>query len=154
MNQTFGDYSNYRKRIYTGYCNFLSRFDWQWKATLTVNDMLSSNALNQKLISWAEKLEEEEKLEVGYVKAFCENKGHFHLHLLMVGLGVHNEHIVTLENIKPRKWSDKWPFYARIELVKDLIKSAHYIALQKYKFKNDSCEIDFHKPEIIKYFDI
>jgi hypothetical protein len=143
----------HRKKEFLAWYDFLCQFDWQWIATLTVEDGLSSDAVGRRLLSWIRKLQTSEHMQVGYVAAMCENKGHLHVHLLMVGRRRCNGQMETLENVDPRKWSDEWPFYAKIEYIEDPFRGSRYVASHILKKKCDKCEFDFYNKTLVKYFE-
>ena len=144
--------NDYRQREFLALDKMFSKYDWMWLATLTVEHGLSSYAVEEKIESWARKLQTTEHVQVGYLGVMCEKNHHLHVHLLMVGQGTHNGKILTLGDVNPRKWSDRWPFFAKIEDVEDPYRASRYVASHKLKSKCDKCEIiDYNKKCLQKY---
>lgn len=144
----------WRQALFLGYHRMFQRYPWQWIAHLTFNDDYSTDFVNEVLLHWTHELQVTEHLQIAYVKVICFKREHPHLHLLVFGRGRHQGEIITLENVNPRIWATRWPFFAKIERIRNIERATQYVALQTFVFKCDEYEMDFYNLKLLDNIEI
>jgi hypothetical protein len=140
----------WRQALFLGYHRMFQRYPWQWICHLTFNDDYSTDVVNEMLLRWTRDLQITEHIQIAYVKVICFRREHPHLHLLVFGRGKYKGEIITLEDVSPRKWASKWPFFAKIEPIEDHYRATRYEALQTFKYKCDEYEIDYYNLKLLR----
>jgi len=144
----------WRQSLFLGYHYMFRRYPWQWTATLSFGDDFSSLVVNEMLIRWIRELQTSEHIQIAYVSVICIKKEHPHVHLLIFGRGKHRGDIITLDNVNPRTWASKWPYFAKVEKIKNLERATRYVASHTFRFKCDDYEMNFYNMKLLSKFQI
>ena len=129
MNQTL-------KRTWT---ELMSRNSFEWFASLTFRDQVSSSYARKTYIDWIRNLCVQEHMQVASMTVYNPSP-HPHLHSVILGT---NKGGRALNDVSCPEWERKWnrnPKAARIELIRGLNDVAAYLA-----FKNLDVNSNFQK---------
>lgn len=118
------------------YADYIDGWIWQWFVTLTLPEYprWSEQRVNKLLKNWTRKLCTEEHLQVGYVYSLVYKDGHPHLHLLMLG---RNRFGKTLGDVDMVRWTNEWPYRAKIELPESNAAVSYYFEKNRIARNSD-----------------
>ena len=151
---------------YKAWSDYLSRFPWQWLATLTFDKKCRKESwfrvgnLNpiegEKIVyysgrklfnKWRLCLINKEKLRLGSYLLSSYKKDYLHFHALLLG---RNRYGKTLLECSHRQCALSWPYHARIKIVNEVEKAADYVAAHFMGFKSDYASIDSYDSTLLR----
>ena len=159
-----------KTRTFYGLLNLLQRYHWQWHVTLTFSGEFSNvsidsyNTINRLILRWARELQTSENIQIAFFMVLCIRQGHPHVHLLM--FGSNNDGAKNLSDISKSKWANRWPYFAKIEIIEEQQKVIRYVAKHLLIYEIDNSQsyddadyvisesyYDFYNRNLLKRFE-
>jgi hypothetical protein len=137
------------QELRTAYTDFLSRYPFEWFATLTFKNEVSPQAAKKHFLKWVRKLCIGEHLRVAALIIY--NRASYpHLHALMLG---RNRDGKTLNDASIERWQEEWSSYrygCKIRQVYDLEGASRYIAKNIATYQDNLYELFSYNKKLLK----
>jgi hypothetical protein len=107
--------------------HWLQQYDFQAFITLTLeHEDIDDSYLNKKLLIWVRKIQNYEKIQLGYLGVVTRHRGpsRKHIHLLMCG---HNRHGKTIMDCNPDSFTKYWDSISKIYFITTEEDRDHFI---------------------------
>lgn len=121
------------------YKNYLMRWPWEWKVTLTFEPGITFFPAQAIFRRWRLRLADQEGIQVAGYRATRYRNGLSHMEALMLG---RNRHGKTLLSCSPAEWKTRYPYHAEIKGVDDREGACDYLSKHLIGFLSDHSQID------------